>query len=857
MAHWTLAARAADWSSRHRKKAIFGWLAFVFVGIALIGGLGIQEIASEDLGSGDSKKANQLLADRFPDRSGEQVFFQGRGGVTPDDPRFSDAVRDVERELAGFRYVREIQSPLDPGNRAQYSEDGRSAILSFDLLGDEEQVEERVEPILAAVARVQDAHPELRVEEFGGASANKQLSERFEEDLQQAEVLSVPITLVILFLAFGALVAAGVPLLLGLSAVIATLGLVGLVSQALPFDQAIASVVLLVGLAVGVDYSLFYIRREREERAAGRTEHDALMTAAATSGRAVLVSGCTVIIALAGLYLTGSADFMSYGTGTIMVVAVAMLGSLTVLPAVLSKLGDRIEKGHVPFLKRLQREEDSERGVWSAIVDRVLHRPVLWAVLATGVLVVLALPAFRMHTVSSGIESIPRDLPIMQTYDRIEAAFPGEPLGAEVVLTAPDVQSEAMKTAIARIRIRAVATGGFNEPATVTINPDSTVASVSIPIVGNGTDDASDAALEDLRDEVIPASLEPVPEAEAYVTGITAESVDYNQLMKSRAPLVFAFVLGLAFVLLLVTFRSIVIPLKAIVLNLLSVGAAYGVVVFIFQDGNFEGLLDFNSVDGIVSWLPLFLFVLLFGLSMDYHVFILTRVREAFDRGMSTEEAVAHGIKSTAGVVTSAAAVMVAVFAIFATLSLMDLKQMGVGLAVAVLIDATIIRGVLLPASMTLLGDWNWYLPKWLEWLPRVAPEAVVGAGVPAAGAARRSAATEFGIEVDERETGVRAVLKGELDFARSDELRERLEQIEADDPDLLLIDLRRLSFIDSSGLRELATAVRRGRQAGRRVVLVKGHGPVEDVLKLTRVEDAMETVEDPAAVGFADRRGG
>jgi anti-anti-sigma factor len=848
MAQRNLAARAAGWSSRHRKKAIFGWLAFVFVGFALVGGVGIQEISSEDLGSGDSKKANQLLADEFPDRAGEQVLFQGRGGVAPGDPRFDAAVRDVERALARFQYVREVQSPLEPGNQAQFSEDGRSALLTFDLLGDEEQVEERVEPVLAAVNRVQRAHPDLRVEQFGGASANKQLSERFDEDLQRAELLSLPITLVILILAFGALVAAGVPLLLGLSAVIITMGIVGLISQVFPFDQAISSVILLIGLAVGVDYSLFYLRRAREERAEGRSEHDALMAAAATSGRAVLISGGTVMIAMAGLYITGSADFISYGTGTILVVAVAVLGSLTVLPAVLSKLGDRIEKGHVPFLGRLRAEDHGERGVWSAIVDRVLQRPVLWTVLATAVLVVIALPALRLHTVSSGIESLPRDLPIMQTYDRIEAAFPGEPLGAEVVLTAPNVESEAMKTAIARIRIRAVASGGFNEPATVTINPDSTVASVAIPIVGNGTDDASEAALQELRDEVIPLSLEPVPEAEAFVTGITAESSDFNDLMQSRAPLVFLFVLGLAFVLMLVTFRSIVIPIKAILLNLLSVGAAYGVLVFVFQDGNLEGLLDFNSIDGIVSWLPLFLFVLLFGLSMDYHVFILTRVREAFDRGMTTEAAVAHGIKSTAGVVTSAAVVMVGVFAIFATLSLIDLKQMGVGLATAVLIDATIIRGVLLPASMKLLGDWNWYLPKWLEWLPEVAPEPSVRAPAPAP-----AEEPAFGIDIERRNGDVRVALRGELDYETCTALREELEVLEAEHPRLLLIDLRGLSFMDSSGLRELAAAVRRGRQEDRRVVLVKGSAPVDSVLAITRAEDAMETVEDPAAAGFGD----
>jgi anti-anti-sigma factor len=848
MARPNLAARAARWSSQHRRIAILGWLALVFVAVLLVVNLGVQQLDEEDLGSGDSKKADQLLADEFPDRAGEQVFFQGRAEVTARAPRFRDAVRDVERELERFDYVVEVQSPLEPGNRSQYSEDGRSALLTFELRGDEDQVEERVEPVLAAVARVQDAHPELRVEQFGAASAGKALTERFEEDFQRAETLSLPITLVILFFAFGALVAAGVPLLLGLSSVAITLGLVALVSNVLPFSEAIFSVILLIGLAVGVDYSLFYIRREREERAEGRSEHDALMTAAATSGRAVLISGCTVMIAMAGLYITGSAEFMSFGTGTIIVVAVAMVGSLTVLPAVLSKLGDRIEKGHVPFLKRLRKEDHGERGLWSAIVERVLHRPLLWAGLATAVLVLLALPAFRLHTVESGVQGLPQDLPIMETYDRIEAAFPGEPLGAEVVVTAPNVESEAMRTAITRIRIRAIASGGFREPVTITVNPDRTVAAMSIPIAGNGTDDTSNAALETMRDEVIPASLEPVPDAEAFVTGITAGSVDFNDLMKTRAPLVFLFVLSLAFVLLLVTFRSIVIPIKAIVLNLLSVGAAYGVLVLVFQDGLFEGLLGFESIDGIVSWLPLFLFVLLFGLSMDYHVFILTRVREAFDRGMTTDGAVAHGIKSTAGVVTAAAVVMVGVFGIFATLSYIDFKMMGVGLATAVLIDATIIRGVLLPASMKLLGDWNWYLPKWLEWMPQVTPEPSVGAPV-----AAPSDAAAFGIAIERRNGDVRVALRGELDYDTCAALREELEALETEHPRLLLIDLRGLTFMDSSGLRELATAVRRGRQDGRRVVLVKGSGPVDSVLAITRAEDAMETVDNPAAAGFGD----
>jgi anti-anti-sigma factor len=847
------AARAARWSAQHRKKAIFGWLAFVLVAALIGGALGTQNIPDEDLGNGESRKADQAIADAFPDRSSEEVLIQGRGRVTAQDASFTATVRDVERTLSRFDTVRDVKSPLDPGNASQFSRDGRSALVTFDLLGDDEQAEENVEPLLAAVARVQAAHPQLRVEEFGDASADKALTESFQDDLRKAETLSVPITLVILVVAFGALVAAGIPLLLAFSAVIAAFGLVAAISQIAPVDESIQSVILLIGLAVGVDYSLFYIRREREERAAGRSEQAALQAAAATSGRAVLVSGFTVIVAMAGMYITGSPTFTSFATGTIIVVAIAMIGSLTVLPALLSKLGDRIEKGHVPFLRRPQAENDGERGIWAAIVDRVLRRPLLSAALAGGLLVAMSIPAFGLHTVNPGIQGIPHDLPIMQTYDRIQKAFPGDPLPAVVAVQARDVTSEAMTTAIARMRIRAVATGQMKEPVTITINPDKTLAEVSIPLVGNGTDDASDAALANLRDEVIPATIERVPGASADVTGITASSVDFNDLMKSRAPFVFLFVLGLAFVLLLVTFRSIVIPLKAIVLNLLSVGAAYGVLVLVFQDGRFESLLGFESIGGITSWLPLFLFVLLFGLSMDYHVFILSRVRELFDRGSTTEEAVAHGIKSTAGVVTSAAVVMVAVFGIFATLRALEFKQMGVGLAVAVLIDATIIRAVLLPATMKLLGDWNWYLPSWLEWLPKVAHEPAAVAASQPASRVPTPAADTLDIEVEGRGASVRMSLRGVLDLGSARDFHERLEQLEAERPELLLIDVRQLQFMDSSGLREIAAAVRRGRVDKRRVVLVKSHGPLDSLLEVARAGTIVETVEDPAAVGFAD----
>jgi RND superfamily putative drug exporter len=381
------------------------------------------------------------------------------------------------------------------------------------------------------------------------------------------------------------------------------------------------------------------------------------------------------------------------------------------------------------------RARDLEQGGrgWNRILDPVLRHPKVAAVLATGVLLAMALPTLHLHTANSGTDAIPRDLPVMKVYDKMQAAFPGGEIPAEVVVKAKDVTSPRIVAAVRQLEADARATGRIRGAADTTVAPGGHVLQISLPIAGSGTDGASNAALKTLRDDVVPR-FEQRAGVKAYVTGMTAGSKDFNDLMTARWPIVFGFVLSLAFVLLLLTFRSIVIPIKAIVLNLLSVGAAYGVLTWVFQDGHGESLLGFESTGAITSWLPMFLFVILFGLSMDYHVFILSRVREAFDRGMTTEDAVAHGIRTTAGTVTSAAAVMVAVFSIFATLSYLDFKMMGVGLATAILIDATIVRAVLLPATMKLLGDWNWYLPKRLAWLPSLGHAETVGA--PAAAAA-------------------------------------------------------------------------------------------------------------------------
>ena len=523
------------------------------------------------------------------------------------------------------------------------------------------------------------------------------------------------------------MVAAGLPLLLALTAVFATMGLLALPSQIVPLDENVGVIVLLIGLAVGVDYSMFYLKREREERAAGRSERAAIEAAAATSGRAVLISGLTVMVAMAGMLLTGDKTFGGFGVATMFVVAVAVLGSLTVLPAVLSALGDKVDKVRVPFVHRLRRP-DGEGRVWGPIVDRVLRRPLVSAALAAGFLLALAAPALHMHTGNPGNDTLPQNLTAVQTFNKIEKAFPGEQVGATVMVKTDDVNRPDVKSAIAELQRKAIATGKFHEPTDVEYNAKGTVALVSLAIDGDGQNAASNAALATLRDAVVPSTVGRIAGAETGVTGETAQVKDFNDQMKGSAPIVFAFVLILAFVLLLVTFRSIVVAIKAIILNLLSVAAAYGALVLVFQHGWGHQVLGFSATGPIMAFLPVFLFVILFGLSMDYHVFILSRIREAYDRGMSTEDAVAHGIKTTAGTVTSAAIVMVGVFAIFASLQFMFLKQFGVGLAVAVLIDATIVRAVLLPASMKLLGDRNWYLPRWLEWLPQVKHEAAPAA---------------------------------------------------------------------------------------------------------------------------------
>jgi putative drug exporter of the RND superfamily len=726
-----IAARLGRWSSEHRAKAILAWIALLLVALAAAG-VGAKTLSPSGESTGQSAEAERLLEHGgFRQPAAEEVLLQVRGEGTINSAGGRRVAREVVAAVSATRLVQNVRNPFSPGNGGQLSHDGRSALVLFSMKGKADTADKRVQPVVAAVKRLAAANPQLRIEEFGQASANKALNDTVGKDFKRAEGISIPLTFVILWLAFAAFVAALLPVVLALSAIMIATGIVALTSQALPIDASAHSLILLIGLAVGVDYSLFYFRRAREERAGGVSNREAVATAAATSGKAVLTSGMTVVVAMAAMFVTGLGTFMGMAEGTAIVVGVAMFGSLTVLPAFMTKLGDRIDRGRIPWLgRRLEwRRVGGESRVWAAIVRPALARPLATVVLAAGFLALLAVPALHLKTASPGVTDLPRNLAVIKTYHRIEHAYGANPVPAQVVISARNVDSTPVAAAITNLKHEALASGQMHQPITVDVNRQHTLARVSIPLVGDGTNAASVHALQTLRGSVVPKSVGAV--ATAYVTGPTAMSVDFNNQLDSRAPYVFAFVLGLAFLLLLWNFRSLVIPATAIALNLLSVGAAYGVLVSVFQGG--WGLVHVPGVQNgpITAWLPLFLFVILFGLSMDYHVFILSRIREGHDQGLNTREAIRSGITHSAGVITSAAIVMVAVFSTFATLSVTSMKQLGVGLAVAVFLDATVVRGLLLPAVMTLLGERNWYLPRWLERLISLKPRERQLHGIP------------------------------------------------------------------------------------------------------------------------------
>ena len=692
------------WSITHPRLAVTAWISFVIVCI----GLGaISGTKTLDNGAvGESARGYAIMNKQGLWGPGRELAYLH----TARAPVPRAAIGDVERRFRALGLEPELT----------LSADRRSAVVVAEL-----SREVAVERIRAAVASVARAHPELTIEETGDVSADQARDRTVDRDLRRAELLSIPVTLLVLLFAFGALTAAVVPVLLALSAVAAGLGLLGPLSQLFPVADSAKTVVLLIGMAVGVDYALFFVVRSRAERSRGAAVDQALETTLRTSGRAVLVSGATVAIAMAGMYIVGVKTLSGIATAAIAVIACAVLGAVSVLPATLRLLGARIDRGRIPLVPHAHTEGGSR--FWSALVDRVTRRPLVAATLSTAVLAALAYPALELQV------SKPSDLaltaqrePALKTLGAVRRAFPSGGETAVVAVEAPAVKQEQLRQVLGRLSRLAVEEGVANEPVDpirAVSTKAGSAAALFLPLTGNGANASSRHAIDALRHRLIPSTVGQISGAETAVTGSTAEDVDFTRQIRHALPYVLAFVLALAFGLLLVAFRSIVVPLKAIVLNLLSVAASYGVLALVFQHSWAESILGFQSNGTIVSWLPLFLFVVLFGLSMDYHVFILSRVREAVDSGEPTQTAVRRSISSTAGVVTAAAVVMVCVFALFGTLSSLELKQAGVGLAAAVLIDATLIRGVLLPATMKLLGEWSWYLPRQLHWLPRLAHE--------------------------------------------------------------------------------------------------------------------------------------
>jgi RND superfamily putative drug exporter len=689
--------RLARWSATHPWRAIAMWLAFVAAAVAVGSLSGLHTASDIDYMSGQSKQAAQWLHDAHleaPDT--ENVLVTARSGRL-DQGEARAALAAAADKMGPQKAVAAIGRPVT-------APDGSAMTVQVTVRDKAD-----VEPLLAITDAVQRAHPNLRVEEVGSVSLDDAVNKQVQDDLAAATTFSLPVTLVILLIAFGAIIAAGVPILLALSAVGAATGLTALSSHLIPSADTASSMILLMGMAVGVDYSLFYVKRARAERHRGRSQLDAVEIAAETAGHSVLVSGLAVLVSMFGLYFAGDATFTALATGSVIVVAVAVLGSLTVLPALLVKLGRGIDRPRVPVLWRLT-TVDREPRFWRALLRPSLNRPARTLTISVLALVAVALPALGMKLASDSPQSLPDSISAKHTLQRLNAALPNHQADQQVVVTAPAAQAHQVEGALRSLAGRAAGTGLFlHETAQIRGSADGAVHVLRLDAPFDAESAKARDGITRLRDGLVAQSLRDVDGARWAVGGDTASNIDTDRNMADGLPWVIAFVVLLTMLIMGWVFRSVVIALTTAAVNLLSAGAAFGVLVLTFQNSWAESLLGFRSTGALINWIPLFTFAVLFGLSMDYHVFVISRIREAAARGMSTREAIREGITGSAGTVTSAALVMVSVFAIFASLHMVEMKELGVGLAVAVLVDALVVRAIVLPSLMMLLGRWNWW----------------------------------------------------------------------------------------------------------------------------------------------------
>lgn len=699
--------RAARWSAEHPWRAVGGWLLFVALAVGLAVLVPTQQAEDADYDQGESGRAAALVRDAGLEPPGNELVLVTAkdGGALPGDAEAAGA--ELAAGIARTEGVAEVGEPL-------VAEDGTALLLDVTL----DEGTDDVEAMQDAVADVADRHPDLEVAQAGDVTLDEGIDERIGDDLRAAEGISVPVTLVLMLLAFGALIAAGIPVLIAATSVAATIGITAPLSHLVPAEATVSSMIVLIGMAVGVDYSLFYLKREREERAKGRSAVDAVEIAAQTSGHSIVVSGVAVVASMTGLYVVGGATFNSLATGAILVVAVAVLGSITVLPALLAGLGRWVDRPRVPLLWRANRHLNERYGqgwISRRVLAPALHRPVAALVVGAAVVVALAVPALDMKVHQANLQTLPASIPEVQTFRTVEEKFPSQHPTVSVVVEAAPGDGAAVARTLRELGERAAGGPWFaDRPGEVSASDDGTVTVLRLPAAYPEADERVDTAIEVARDQLVPQAVRSLESAgvdveEHAVGGGVAAGYDSAQHLGDRIPVVVGAVLLLTMLMMGFSFRSVPLALLSAVLNLASVAISFGMLTLVFQHGWFEGVLDFTSAGFVIDWLPLFVLVVLVGLSMDYHVFVLSRVREYVERGLPTRVAVERGIRDTAGVVTSAAAVMVSVFAIFATLSMLEMKMMGVGLAVTILVDATLVRLVLLPAALVLLGDRVWW----------------------------------------------------------------------------------------------------------------------------------------------------
>ncbi|HLE38456.1 MAG TPA: MMPL family transporter [Acidimicrobiia bacterium] len=721
MARLGLTGRLADTCGRHPWRTLLCWLLLLGAAFVLAGGLG--DVLTDQQGltvETDSIRGDALIEERLTGVAPAQEFIVVEAeSLTFSDPGFVGVLGDLVASLRGLDTVSAVVSPLD-GAPGLVSADGTVALVVATLAGDPDDAVDNAEPLVQIVKATDDLDG-YRAAAVGNGSISGAFNTLAEETLVRGETLGIPTAIVILIFVLGAVVAAGVPLIVALMSIFLAFGLSALVGKAYELSFFVVNMIMMIGLAVGIDYTLFIVQRYREERAQGRDVHAAVVRAADTATRAVVFSGMTVVIALLGLMYMPDNIMRSLGIGAIVVVIATGLAATTALPAILRLLGDRINKLRVPFSSKAHYHEGGGR-MWHRITQVVTARPAVSIVLAAGVLLAAASSFLTMETGQNFIGSLPDDSDSVYGWQTLNREFDTGAITTPVVVAADDVSDPAIATAVESLIAALDADPAYGE-VTTRVGPAGDVLVLDAVFKLDPSTAEAKQALVNLRSELIPAAFAGV-DAEVVVTGNVAYTFDYAHVIGSRSPVIIVFVLALSFVLLMMIFRSIVVPLKAIIMNLLSVGAAYGMLVLVFQHGIGAGVLGLRQTDVIEVWIPMFLFTVLFGLSMDYHIFLLSRIKENYDQTGDNIGSVAFGLGSTGAIITGAALIMVAVFGGFAAGDLVMFQQMGFGLGVAVILDATIVRSVLVPATMALLGARNWYLPRWLEWLPRIHIEA-------------------------------------------------------------------------------------------------------------------------------------